>query len=239
MKINANVFKSFFNRACFGGVINEIVIGERGEVASIDSSKSIIVFNLTGLDGWDLGKIGIYDTPKFIKFIDFSSSSIFKSDDIDLKMKDVSVVFKKGSSMAKFITASTDVISSCIQNPKTVLDKLRAEDSIKVTISKENIDVVQSALKLIDSPSLKILIDDGLATIQIGKDTEHSTTLSFGTSKSKKKHSLCLEINNFSRLLSLVDITNESLAFEFRDGLPLIVVDGDFIFVQDPIEDNI
>ena len=232
MKIVAEKLLKHVEKASILGLINEIVLSENLSFSVTDDAKSVLSMNAKGIEGADLGKIGLFDLQMVQKTIQYASSAIFGQEELTVFVKDNRLIFKKDDNEFKFLLSNPKVISSTIENIDETMTKLRSKEGISIVLAKKDADNILSAIALINPETVSIYVKEGKILCLIGKETEHNAIVCLGTSD--KEVSLKLKPDLLSKVLQVLSFDTE-VKMEMRSSFPVIFVNGDYTFVISPI----
>ena len=237
MKINAGVLVNHIEKATISGLINEMVLNEDMKFAVTDDARSVLSI-CSGLIGKnDFGKIGIYDLGLMIKTIQFASNSIFNPDEeLDIKVVENKLIFKKEDNEFKFLLSNPKVISSTIEDVEAVLIKLRSKDHIQIVLDKRDLTSILAAIALINPEIVSIVVDGNKILCSIGKDTEHNTIIKIGSCANPQELNLKFKPDLMARVLTTLSNCDD-IKVEIREDFPIIFVVDNYILVMAPVKE--
>lgn len=215
-------------KANVGGLINEIVFGDKFVFSSTDEAKNVIVTNTVGICDSKLGEFGVYGIDTLLKAIQYVASSIFSQDeDISVELIENRLVFRKGGNEFKFLLADVKLISTTVSNIQVVIEKLSAPEAVSVKLSSQIIGNMLQLFSLINPESITFYSKEGRLYCSVGKEIEHNSIVELGTVSqlvvvSKFKTDVLVKV--FSAVSS-----DDEVVLEIRNNFPMVIKSGNYI----------
>ena len=238
MKIKANELVAHIEKASVGGLINELVLDKDFKFVVTDDSKSVLsICNVVNSNN-DLGEIGIFDLVLAIKAVQYASGSIFSIDEeLELKVVDNRLVFKKGDNEFKFLLSNPKVIASTVENIEETMKKLRSKEGISFTFTKNNADTLIKVIQLINPEIVTIYVKDKKVLALVGKEIEHNAIVDLFTLQNDILLKVIMKPDYFLKVLSVLP-TDDEVKIELRDGYPIIFTNKNYSFVVAPVKNE-
>ncbi len=238
MKIKANELVTHIEKASVGGMINELVLDKDFKFVVTDDTKSVLSICNVANPNNDLGEIGIFDLMLAIKAVQYASGSIFTTDEeLELKVVDNRLVFKKGDNEFKFLLSNPKVIASTVENIEETMKKLRSKEGISFIFTKSNIDTLTKAIQLINPEIVTIYVKDKKVLALVGKETEHNAIVDLFTLKDDVALKVIMKPDYFLKVLQVLPVDDE-VKIEIRDSYPIIFTSKNYSFVCAPVKNE-
>ena len=238
MKILANDLIKHIEKASVGGLINELVLDKDFKFVVTDDSKSVLsICNIANSNN-DLGEIGIFDLMLAVKAVQYASGSIFTTDEeLELKVVENRLVFKKGDNEFKFLLSNPKVIASTVENIEETMKKLRSKDGVSFTLTKAVIDNLIKAIQLINPEIITIFVKDKKVLALVGKETEHNAIIDLVTLSNDIALQVKMKPDYFLKVLQVLPVEDE-VTMELRHSYPIIFSSKNYSFVCSPIQNE-
>ena len=238
MKIRANDLITHIEKAGVGGLINELVLDTDFKFVVTDDSKSVLSICNVANPNNDLGEIGLFDLGLVINAVQYASGSIFNTDEeLELKVVDNRLVFKKGDNEFKFLLSNPKVIASTVENIEETMKKLRSKEGISYIFTKNNIDTLTKAIQLINPEIVNIYVKDKKVLALVGKETEHNAIVDLATLQNDVLLKVIMKPDYFLKVLQVLPI-DDQVSIELRDDYPIIFTSKNYSFVVAPVKNE-
>lgn len=238
MKIRANDLITHIEKAGVGGLINELVLDTDFKFVVTDDSKSVLSICNVANPNNDLGEIGLFDLGLVINAVQYASGSIFNTDEeLELKVVDNRLVFKKGDNEFKFLLSNPKVIASTVENIEETMKKLRSKEGISFIFTKNNIDTLTKAIQLINPEIVNIYVKDKKVLALVGKETEHNAIVDLATLQNDVLLKVIMKPDYFLKVLQVLPI-DDQVSIELRDDYPIIFTSKNYSFVVAPVKNE-
>jgi hypothetical protein len=222
MKLDAQLFLDHIRKASVGGVINELVFGNRLSFALTDETKSVVSICSAGLVEEETNEIGIFDSGLFSRSIQYAKDIIFAKDQaIEMNLVDNRLVFKNGDNEFRFLLSAPKAIQTKVNNPDDVLEKVGAGPAVTIGIDSSIIDQCLKAIQLIAPDKCTFLVESGKVKLSVGDEVKHIAIVNLGVAKSRGKFKLVVKPDFLSKVLSVLPPDKE-IVLSLRDGMPLV-----------------
>jgi len=239
MKIKASDLVTHIEKANMGGLVNEMILDTTCKFVVTDESRSVLAVSKEGLQGSDLGKIGLFDLVLLKNVIQYAATSIFNQDEeLDLRVAGNRLVLKKGKNEVTFLLSDPAVISSTVPDIDSTLQKLRGKEGIEIKLNPADIDKCIKAVALISPEVVIFSLSGSDVTCLVGKETEHNTLLSLGATVNKNQQKFVVKFKPdlLVKILQVLPL-DEEITLELRSDCPIIFSSAKYIFVISPIRD--
>lgn len=230
MRIKNDRLISHIEKAAVGGMINEIVLDDTFNFSVTDDARSVLVVSKCSFPS-DLGRIGLFDLPLFVKSVQYVSGSVFDSgEDIELSVVGNRLVFKKGDNELKFLLSNTEVVSTTVKDIDSVLSKIRSKDCVSIPLTKKVVDDCCKSISLVSPEEVMLSVKGGKVMFCVGKESEHNANLLVGVTSSALEVTVKQRPDVLLKVLQVI-LSEEDLVMEVRENYPLVILSKEYTFV--------
>jgi len=198
------------------GVINQLVIADKGEVSVLDDTKNIFVYCKDS--SLDFGSdIGIYDLKLFLSYL---NASLGYDDVEDVKIRDNRIVLTCKGDEYQYLLADARLISQRVKEPDKIFNKIHAIPKVAVLDLKAKLSLLTGALGLVITDTVTFKITNGKLLLEVGSSIEHKASITLAEGLSNSMEWVVSSVL-LGRILASAS-TSETIELELRKDCPLV-----------------